>query len=104
MRKLARIIKGICSSTLGLVGVAVIIACLLGWCHQRQEKQEEIYTVQYGDTLSEIAEAYAQKDTGTNRDAGELMQDIVEHNPVLHHDKTIHPGQELKITYWVRKD
>lgn len=104
MRKLMRIIKGICSSNLGFVGAMLVIACLLGWCYQRQEMQEEIYTVKYGDTLSEIAEVYIQKNTGGERDLEEFMQGIVEHNPVLWNNKTIHPGQELKITYWVRKD
>lgn len=103
MRKLAKIIKGICSSTLGFVGMTLILACLLGWCYESKEKQEEIYTVKYGDTLSEIAEVYAQKDE-TGRDTAEIMQDIVEHNADLQKNKTIHPGQELRVVYWVEKD
>lgn len=103
MKSLGRIIKRICHSTLGVAVAAVVIACLLGWSQQHQEMQEEIYIVRSGDTLSEIAEAYAPKDTAGGRDAGEMMQSIVENNAELQTSRIIHPGQQLKITYWVEK-
>lgn len=88
-----------------LTAATVLTAILLiGWCCERQEMREEVYTVRKGDTLSEIAEVYIQKNTGGERRLGEFVQGIVEHNPELWADKTVYPGQRLKITYWVEKN
>lgn len=85
-----------------LIGAAVL---LTGFYEGDQERVEETYTVQKGDTLRHIAEQYLEKNTGGRRYILEFEQGIIEQNPALQHGNAgnIKPGQRLKITYWVKK-
>ena len=85
-----------------LIGVAVL---LTGFYEGDQVLVEETYTVQKGDTLRHIAEEYLKKNTGGRRYILEFEQGIIEGNSELQHGNAgkIHPGQKIKITYWVKK-
>ena len=64
---------------------------------------EETYVVRPGDTLWDIAETYLQKNTGTHRYILEYKSGIEELNPwLLDRKGLIHPGDEIKVTYWVK--
>ena len=66
---------------------------------------EETYTVRQGDTLWDIAEEYVQKNTGTRRYILEYKSGIEELNPWLMERKgEIYPGDEIKVTYWVKEE
>ena len=66
---------------------------------------EEIYIVRPGDTIWGITETYLQKNTGTHRYILEYKSGIEELNPWLVERKgLIHPGDEIKVTYWVKEE
>lgn len=66
---------------------------------------EEVYTVKAGDTLWDIAERYTAKNTGTRRYILEYKSGIEELNPWLMERKgEIYPGDEIKVTYWVKEE
>lgn len=65
---------------------------------------EEVYTVRPGDTLWGIAETYVEKNTGSRRSIPEYKEGIYENNPWLVDRKgLIRPGDELRMTYWVKE-
>jgi lysM domain protein len=64
---------------------------------------EEVYTVRPGDTIWGIAERYVAKNTGTRRYILEYKEGMYENNPwLLDRDGIIYPGDEIKVTYWVK--
>lgn len=66
---------------------------------------EEVYTVRPGDTIWGIAEEYVAKNTGTRRYILEYKSGIEELNPWLVERKgEIYPGDEIKVTYWVKEE
>ena len=66
---------------------------------------EETYTVRPGDTLWDIAEEYTRKNTGTRRYILEYKSGIEELNPWLMELKgEIYPGDEIRVTYWVKEE
>ena len=64
---------------------------------------EEVYTVRPGDTIWGIAEEFCAKNTGTRRYILEYKEGMYENNPwLLDRDGVIYPGDEIKVTYWVK--
>ena len=64
---------------------------------------EETYIVRPGDTIWGIAEEYVAKNTGTKRYILEYKEGMYENNPwLLDRDGMIYPGDEIKVTYWVK--
>lgn len=65
---------------------------------------EETYVVRPGDTLWSIAETYCSKNTATCRYILEYKEGMYENNPWLVERKgMIYPGDELRMTYWVKE-
>ena len=91
-----------------LAGAAIIRAAFVftGFYSGDQRLVEETYTVKEGDTLRGIATEYLKKNTGGRRYILEFEQGLIEGNPELQNGNSgrIHPGQKLKITYWVKKE
>ena len=66
---------------------------------------EEVYVVKPGDTIWGIAEEYCAKNTGTRRYILEYKSGIEELNPwLLDRKGEIYPGDEIKVTYWVKEE
>lgn len=64
---------------------------------------EEVYVVRPGDTIWGIAERYVAKNTGTRRYILEYKSGMEELNPwLLDRDGMLYPGDEIKVTYWVK--
>ena len=64
---------------------------------------EETYVVRPGDTIWGISETYLAKNTGTRRYILEYKSGIEELNPwLLERHGMIYPGDEIKVTYWVK--
>lgn len=89
----------------GIVAGAAILCA--GMATQEDGKNavlvEETYTVRPGDTLWGIAERYVSKNTGTKRYILEYKEGMYENNPwLLDRDGMIYPGDEIKVTYWVK--
>ena len=89
----------------GIVAGAAILCA--GMATQEDGKNavlvEEIYVVRPGDTIWGIAEEYVAKNTGTRRYILEYKSGMEELNPwLLGRDGMIYPGDEIKVTYWVK--
>ena len=87
-----------------IAGAAILCA---GMATQEDGKNavlvEEVYIVRPGDTIWGIAEEYVKKNTGTRRYILEYKSGMEELNPwLLHRDGMIYPGDEIKVTYWVK--
>ena len=66
---------------------------------------EEVYTVQEGDTLWSIGEAFVEKNTYGQRYLPEFIEGIKQNNEELVESHgQVEPGQKLRITYWVNSD
>lgn len=97
-----KIIAGCC-----IAGAAILLA---GACSPQPDGRnavliKEIYVVKSGDTLWDIAETYLRKNTGTRRYILEYKSGIEENNPwLLERHGMIYPGDEIKVTYWVKGD
>ena len=66
---------------------------------------EEVYTVRPGDTIWGIAEEFCAKNTGTKRYILEYKAGMEENNPWLVERRgEIYPGDEIKVTYWVKEE
>ena len=87
-----------------LAGLAILCA---GACNPWDDRHavlvEEVYVVRPGDTLWGIAEEYTAKNTGTKRYILEYKSGMEELNPwLLDRKGMIYPGDEIKVTYWVK--
>ena len=66
---------------------------------------EETYTVQQGDTLWTIGEAFMAKNTYGRRYLPEYIEGIKQLNEELVESHgQVEPGQKLRVTYWVNSD
>ena len=95
-----------------LVGVAFVAAASLfsgavnPWDDGRNAVLvEETYVVRPGDTIWGIAEEYVAKNTATRRYILEYKAGMEAMNPWLVERKgEIYPGDEIKVTYWVKEE
>ena len=94
-----------------LIGGAFVTAAALcsGACNPWDDGGavlvEETYTVRPGDTIWGIAEEYVAKNTATRRYILEYKAGMEELNPWLMERKgEIYPGDEIKVTYWVKEE
>lgn len=66
---------------------------------------EDVYTVQEGDTLWSIGEAFVEKNTYGQRYLPEFIEGIKQNNDFLVESHgQVEPGQKLRVTYWVKSD
>lgn len=88
-----------------LAGVAVLCAGMAAYDDGKNAiLVEESYTVRPGDTIWGIAEEYVAKNTGTRRSIPEYTEGMYENNPwLMERHGMIYPGDNLKVTYWVKK-
>ena len=91
----------------GIVAGAAILCA--GMATQEDGKNavlvEEVYVVRPGDTIWGIAEEFCEKNTGTRRYILEYKSGMEELNPWLMERKgEIYPGDEIKVTYWVKEE
>ena len=89
----------------GIVAGAAILCA--GMATQEDGKNavlvEEVYVVRPGDTIWGIAEEFCEKNTGTRRYILEYKSGMEELNPwLLDRDGMLYPGDEIKVTYWVK--
>lgn len=68
------------------------------------ETVSAVYTVKSGDTLRDISEKFLPLNTASRVYILEFEHEIIEGNPELKADRTIYPGQQIKIEYKVRRD
>jgi len=99
-----------------MIGKKIIVGCVLAglailcagavnpWDDGRDAVLvEETYVVRPGDTIWGIAEEFCAKNTGTKRYILEYKEGMYENNPWLVERKgEIYPGDEIKVTYWVK--
>ena len=85
----------------------VLAAAALFFCGMYKGDQvlvEDTHIVQSGETLWSISETYLQKNTGGRRYIMEFMEGIKELNPwIKEQGYTIHPGDKVRVNYWVKK-
>ena len=93
-----------------LVGVAFVAAASLlsgavnPWDDGHAVLVEETYVVRPGDTIWGIAERYIVKNTATRRYIIEYKEGLYELNPWLVERRgEIYPGDEIRVTYWVKE-
>ena len=93
-----------------LVGGAFIAAAAIcsgavnPWEDGQAVLVEETYVVRPGDTIWGIAEEYIIKNTATRRYIIEYKEGIYELNPwLLDRKGQIYPGDEIRVTYWVKE-
>lgn len=88
-----------------LAGAAVLCAGMAAQDDSRNAALvEEVYVVRPGDTLWGIAETYVEKNTGSRRSIPEYKEGMYENNPwLMERHGMIYPGDNLKVTYWVKK-
>ena len=93
-----------------LVGGAFIAAAAIcsgavnPWDDGQAVLVEETYVVRPGDTIWGIAEEYIIKNTATRRYIVEYKEGIYELNPwLLDRKGQIYPGDEIRVTYWVKE-
>lgn len=88
-----------------LAGTAVLCAGMEAQDNSRNAALvEEVYVVRPGDTLWGIAETYVEKNTGSRRSIPEYKEGMYENNPwLMERHGMIYPGDNLKVTYWVKK-
>lgn len=72
--------------------------------HPNVETLSTVYTVKHGDTLRDISENFLPLNTADRVYILEFENRIIENNQELQADRTIYPGQRIKIEYKVRKD
>ena len=90
-----------------IAGLAILCA---GACNPWDDGRnavlvEETYVVRSGDTIWGIAETYCAKNTGTRRYILEYKSGMEELNPWLVERRgVIYPGDEIKVTYWVKEE
>ena len=93
-----------------IAGAAIAVAAILcaGMATEDDGQNavlvEEVYIVRPGDTIWGIAEEYVAKNTGTRRYILEYKSDMEALNPwLLDRKGLIHPGDEIRVTYWVNE-
>ena len=91
------------------VGLALCALVYMGGTYAEESGQrlvETTYTVQTGDTLWSVSEAYLKKNTGGRRYILEFEEGIKELNPWLLEREgwTLYPGDKLRVNYWVKEE
>ena len=76
-----------------IVCVALVFTFAVNWI-----LVQDVHQVIEGETLDGIARDYMKKNTYGTRDFYEFREGIIELNN-LHGE--VHPGQKLRINYWV---